>query len=546
MKLNLTALKRRSTKMPMQSEFAADRPSRLTGSDILEIGGRLEHEPSDRLIQAAFKSELDDQMALSDFMDWVDLAHTLVMIESGIIPSEAGRELLKVILQLNANPSDFVPTPAKGDIYTNREAWLGERSPAVHWLGAGRARREATTTAYQLKVRKNLIELAEALTATGQALVARADEFSAALMPDYTYLQSAQPTTFGHYLLGFAYPLLRDLERLRQLYERVNLSPAGCGSTNGSRLMQHRERLSAMLGFEGVVVHARDAMWQADLQIEVTALLTAILINLDRLAEDLQIFATDEFGLIGFDDRHARASKIMPQKKNPFALTHIRGMTGKMIGALTTSAVVGRTPSGQPDNRLPLYGLIPQSIENTRLTVALMGEVLTFLSFNVQHARSKLDRGFTLAADLAEVLVLECGISFRQAHRLVGYIVRLSLPAGNFNALTLDDLALAGEAVLGQRIELSDAVLKNALNPEVSIAMRTETGGVAPTAMQEMLVKCSQALQESTAWYKSGQYRLKKAEKSLFQTAQAYAGLSNSLPESEKAQADADLPTRKY
>ncbi len=108
------------------------------------------------------------------------------------------------------------------------------------------------------------------------------------------------------------------------------------------------------------MVHARDAMWQADLPIEAAAVLTAVLVNLDRLAEDLQIYATEEFALVELDDRHTRASKIMPQKKNPFALTHVRGVASTMIGTLAASAAASRTPSGQPDNRLPLYGMIPR------------------------------------------------------------------------------------------------------------------------------------------------------------------------------------------
>ena len=290
---------------------------------VLEVGGRLAHGPSDKLIQTAFKQELDDQAHLFAAMGWVDIAHTLVMMDAGIVPPAPGRELLAALLKLQERPDDFILDPSLGDLYTNREAWLAGQTPAVSWLGAGRARREATTTAFLLKLREGLLGLAQALAVAGMLFTAKAEELRTALMPDYTYLLAAQPTSFGHYLLGFVYPMLRDLERIRALYRRVNLSPAGCGSTNGSRLPQDRERLCELLGFDGLVTHARDAMWQADLPIEAAATLTAILVNLDRLAEDLQIFSTEEFGLVELDDCHARASKIMPQKKNPFALTHV-------------------------------------------------------------------------------------------------------------------------------------------------------------------------------------------------------------------------------
>jgi argininosuccinate lyase len=503
--------------MAAENKRGPDCPSSVT-EQVLEVGARLAGGPSERLVRAAFRRELDDQADLFDAMSLADLAHTLAMTEAGVVPVEAGRELLAALLRLHERPSDFIPDPARGDLYTNREAWLAEQSRAGLWLGAGRARREATTTAFLIKMRAGLLDLAEALTAAGRAITARAREFRSALMPDYTYLQSAQPTSFGHYLLGFACPLLRDLDRLRALYGRVNRSPAGCGSTNGSRLPQDRERLRELLGFDGLAIHARDAMWQADLPIEAAAVLTAILVNLDRLAEDLQIYSTGEFGLVELDDRHARASKIMPQKKNPFALTHVRGLANAMIGTLAASAAAGRTPSGQPDNRLSLYGMIPRAIEDTRDAVALMGEVVRFLAFHEQRGRERLDDGFALATDLAEVLVLESGLDFRQAHRLVGRLVRNRLADGNLKGLTPDELAAVALEVLGRRVELSETVLRAALNPGAAVSARTVPGGAAPEVIDEMIGECERALAEAEAWTSRQCHRLRTAEDLLLRT----------------------------
>ncbi len=462
-------------------------PSSIVGQ-VLEVGARLECGPSERLIQTAFQSELDHQAELFAAMSLVDLAHTLVMMEAGVIPAESGRDLLAALLRLQESPATFRPHPVCGDLYTNREAWLLTQTDAAAWLGAGRARREATTTAFQ---------------------------FGAALMPDYTYLQAAQPTTFGHYLLAFVDPLLRDLDRIRALFERVNRSPAGCGSTNGSRLPQPRARLGALLGFDGLVTHARDAMWQADLPIEVAATLTAILVNLSRLAEDLQIYATEEFGLVELDDRHARASKIMPQKKNPFALTHVRGMAHSMIGTLAATAATACTPSGQPDNRLTLYGIIPQAIEATRDNVALMEEVVGWLRFDSQRGRARLENGFALATDLAEVLVLECGLDFRQAHRLVGFLVRRHLENGDLSRLTAAELTAAAEQNLGQRVELSASVLQRVFDPEGAILARTGPGGAAPDSVDRMIASCMAALEEAEVWTSRCRRRIRAAEASL-------------------------------
>ena len=499
----------------MATEAATEKNPDFLAARVLEVGARLREGPSERLIQAGFRKELADQEGLFDAMSRADLAHTLAMMEAGIVPAEPGRALLAALLELHERPADFVPDPARGDLYTNREAWISGRTAAAGWLGAGRARREATTTAFQIKVRENLLELALSLAAAGRVLAARALEFRGALMADYTYLLSAQPTSFGHYLLGFAYPCMRDLERLRALYPKVNRSPAGCGSANGSRLPQDRERLAELLGFEGLAVHARDAMWQADLPIEATALLAGVMINLDRLAEDLQIFSTEEFALTELDDRHARASKIMPQKKNPFALTHVRGLANAMIGNLAASAAAGRTPSGQPDNRLLLYGTLPRAIDDTREAVELMGEVVQSLAFRERHARARLDHSFAVATDLAEVLVLECGLDFREAHRLVGHLVRRHLANGDFGVLTPDGLTEAAEQVLGRRIQLPELTLRDALDPSAAVAARTVPGGAAPESMAVMIGACERVFAEAEAWACDCRQRLDAADNSL-------------------------------
>src|SRR5579864_277085 len=362
-----------------------DSPLPLSGgeqdrnSEVLGVGSRLAAGAAAELVQTAFARELADQLALFRGMSLADLAHIVMLIETGVTPRAAGASLLEALLALHEHPPDFSPTPESGDLYTNREAWLATRTPAVGWLGAGRARRESTTTGYRITVRSCLLAFADALMKVGTALVERADEDRATLMADYTYLQPAQPTTFGHYLLGFAYPLLRDLERLQALYTRTNRSPAGCGSVNGSHLPQDRSRLAELLGFDGLAQHARDAMWQPDGPIETLSVVVTALVNLDRLAEDLQIFATAEFGLVDLAEGHSRASVIMPQKKNPYALAYVRGATNELTGMLTSVATLGRTPSGQVDNRVFIYGDVPRALETAAGVATLMSGVIAGL-----------------------------------------------------------------------------------------------------------------------------------------------------------------------
>ncbi len=460
---------------------------------VLEIGTRLKIAPSERMISSVFGAELRHQAHLFETMGLADIAHTLIAIELNTIPKTAGYQLLAQLLELQKKPDSFEITPSRGDIYTNREAWLAERTDMVGWLGAGRARREATTTAFVLVMRQLLLEFTETLILLAMTMVQKVEQHVLSIMPDYTYLQAAQPTTFGHYLLGFAYPLLRDLERLESFLSRLNCSPMGCGSTNGSRLVQGRQKLAELLGFNGLISHARDAMWQADLFIEVTSLLTTCSINLSRLAEDLQVYSSQEFALVELDDQHARASKIMPQKKNPFALTHIRGVANKMIGVSATVTASARTPSGQPDNRLLIYGELPEAMQTVNNAMALMSEVLQEIKFNTNRGKVLVESGWILATDLAETLVLECGLDFRSAHQIVAY---LASEYQDKSILELDHKLVmqSTEKVLGHSVSVTEQQLKSALDANLAIQARSEPGGTATPCMDSMIAECREKL----------------------------------------------------
>ena len=265
---------------------------------VLEIGSRLSEAPSQRLVASAFAEEIAGQSELFGPLELVDLAHCITLNEQGVIPSKAARPLVAALLDLRQDGAALTAEAVYGDLYTNWEAQIAGRTSTAGWLGTSRARREALTTAYHLLLRDRLLELGVRLLEFGRSVIAVASNHAESLMPDYTYLQAAQPTSFGHYLSGFAWPVLRDLQRLEALYARANLCPAGCGSSNGSVAFQDRASLARRLGCAGPLAHARDAMWQADLAIEAMGLAVAATIGLDRLAEDLMVFATAEFGFV--------------------------------------------------------------------------------------------------------------------------------------------------------------------------------------------------------------------------------------------------------
>ena len=486
---------------------------------VLEIGGRLKSAPADSLVNSAFTNELKQQAGLFSAMGLVDLAYTITGINSGVIPAREGGELLSKLLELHSGPDSYQPKPEAGDLYTNREAWLGQQTTAVGWLGAGRARREATTTAFLVLQRQQLTRLLASLASFGLALKQRAGDYKQALMPDYTYLQAAQPTTIGHYLTGFLYPLLRDCERILGLYQRSNSSPMGGGSTTGSKLALDRQKMADLLGFDALTVHTRDAMWQPDIPIETAAIFCGCAVNMSRLAEDLQIFSSREFALVELADQHARASRIMPQKKNPFALTHIRGICNEMMGLMTSVNAMARTPSGQPDNRLWIYGALPEAGANLISSVYLFTDVVQNMDFRPARAKQLLNDTSVMATDLAETLVLHGKIDYRSAYKLVAKLVDDYQSQGGISNLSSAAVNTAAVALLGQDLSVGDSEIRQALDPRHSIESHTEPGTAAKASMAEMLDECKHRLSLVMNDADKRKQRLERIEKQLLDNA---------------------------
>ena len=504
----------------------SDRVREQGGERRLEavgLGGRLLEGPGAELVAAAGRLEAADAPILDPGLHAADVAHAIVLVEAGVLPRETGSRLVRQLLALRHIPLAARPAdPRLGDAFANREAWLAERdAEAAGWLCAGRARREGTTTAYHIAVRDRLLAFAGTLVGTGSAIVDLAETHVQTLMPDYTYLQQAQPTTLGHYLLGFAYPVLRDLDRLQGCYARTNLSPAGVGSVNGTRWPIDRDRLAALLGFDGLTTHARDAMWQADQPLEVMGVVTAALLNLDRLAEDLQIWATSEFDLIELSERHVRGSMVMPQKKNPYALTFVRGVASATIGRLAAAATLGRTPSGQMDNRIFAYGEVPRALDLANETARLMGAVVAGLAVNSELMSRRAREGWAQATDLAEAIVVETGLDYRAAHRVVGRAIRLAKERG-LTPATLSPALLdeAASELVGRPLGLERRAIAEAMDPARGVAARRGPGGAAPAAVREMIAECRARLAAGKGWGEDAAARLRNAAAALDASAQ--------------------------
>lgn len=481
----------------------------------LGVGGRLSSPPALLMVETAYSLETEEGDLYSPFMCLADLAHTVMLMETSIIPHEAGRALLQALLadiRKGADTQAF--NPALGDLYTNRFHHLRQQVPeAAGWLQAGRARREVTTLAFYMILREELLHLSHSLAALMRALLNQAETHLLTIMPDYTYLQTAQPTTLAHYLLSFVQPIARDFDRLQLAYRHVNLSPAGIGSTNGSGLPLDRKRLADLLGFDGLSHHARDAMWQPDTPIEVVAMVAAALTNADRLAEDLQIWATAEFDLVELADEHTRISVIMPQKKNPYSLAFIRGIAREAIGQVASTLAHQMTPSAQVDNRIFSYNLLPRTLNQASKSVRFLAEIISAARFKVENMAVRAGQGFSGATELADFIMQTFAIDAYRAHRLVGQAVRVA--AKNNQALTAALIESVAEEAGLQPLLLTDEQIQHVIDPGSVVRSRHGVGSAHPDAVRALIDQFRGVVETAESWNEASGERIEKSQQAL-------------------------------
>ncbi len=445
--------------------------------------------PAAELIAAGFGLENADAPILHHGMNLADLAHLLDLSAAGVIPPDAASRLLALVLETMEIPaSEFPYDPANGEPYNSREKYFVSRAGDVAgWLHAGRPRREALRVAFRLRLRSDLASLMEAAADLAASLASRAREHSATLMADQTYLQHAQPSTFGHYVLSFAFPVLRAGRRLSEALAWTDASPGGAGCVNGTRLRADRAHVAALLGFRTVAEHTRDAMWQIDGLFDMVSAAAGLVITQSKLAEDLEIWASQEFDYVSLADGYSRASVLMPQKRNPYALSIIRGAAGTLIGRLTGLLAVAKTPSARSDNLIFAYGEVPRALDLALRATELTTGVVRTLEVNTGRMRAALESGFSQATDLAEYIMQTCGIDYRTAYRVVGRAVREASAAG-LRGADIDGALLdaAATGVTGAPLGLADHDLAAALDPWQIVQSRTSLGGASPAEVTRM------------------------------------------------------------
>ncbi len=372
------------------------------------------------------------------------------------------------------------------DIHTAVERRLGELiGPLAGKLHTGRSRNDQVATDFRLWMLDTLPELDSAIVGLQSTLVRLAEKHLSTLMPGYTHLQRAQPVTLSHWLLSHFWALNRDRERLSDLRDRVAILPLGCGALAGTAFPVDRTALSDALGFDAPAPNSLDAVSDRDFAAEYLFCAAMTGVHLSKLAENVILFSTAEFGFFELSDAFSTGSSLMPQKKNPDIFELARGKAGTLIGLLTgILATLKGLPSTYDkdlqEDKVPVF----QATDILLAILPVLAGALETMTVNEKRMSDAIDASM-LATDVADYLVRK-GVPFREAHQMVGNAVR----AAAEKSVSLDQLSLNDWQALGP----FEANVKDVFDPLKSVEARNATGGTSPRAVKEQLIKAKSLL----------------------------------------------------
>ncbi len=361
------------------------------------------------------------------------------------------------------------------DIHMQTEARLAEAiGPVAGRLHTARSRNDQVATDFRLWVRDAIDQVLAALGGFQAALLVRAEEHAASVMPGFTHLQSAQPVTLGHHLMAYHAMIARDVSRFADARVRMNRSPLGSAALAGTGFPIDREMTAHALGFDGPMTNSLDGVSDRDFALDYLVAATQCALHLSRLAEEFVLWASQPFGFVALSDQWSTGSSIMPQKRNPDAAELVRGHAGRIMGCMTALMV---TMKGLPlayskdmqDDKPPVF----EAHDLLALSIAAMTGMVESATFRTERMRAVAEAGFATATDLADWLVREAGLPFREAHHVTGRAVKRAEDLG----IALDALSIEDLQAIDARI---DDRVYGVLSVDASVASRTSFGGTAP------------------------------------------------------------------
>lgn len=449
-------------------------------------------------------------------------AHALVLAEGGIISAENARAICAAVAEIRAGGADAVAyQPGVEDLFFRIESLIIEQTGPDFGgnLQLARSRNDLGQALSRMAIRDRILAVAADLLALRSAVDDLAQRHLHTLMPGYTHTQPAQPVTFAHYLAGVLTFLAKDQQRFARAYANVNESPLGAAAFTGTGFAIDRQRVADLLGFDRVIASTHHSIGAGDHLTDTAFAVQSLAVGLSRVTKDLLFFATQESGALHIDDSFIQISSIMPQKRNPVVLEHLRARLSRAMGYAQTVAVQCHSiPYGDTqDIEDEILPPVMAGLEAIQECIQLYTAVFETLTLNEAHLARRAGEGFTTATELADALVREAGLPFRSAHSIVARMVRGSVEAlereSGQPVMTLEMLQAAAQEVLGRSVDFSAGQLTRALDARAFVDARNGLGGVAPSSTGALLVELTAAQAQDRTDIERGRQRLEEAER---------------------------------
>jgi argininosuccinate lyase len=472
-------------------------PQQQPSQPVRLWGGRFESGPAEALTRLSVSVQFDWRLAPYDLL--ASQAHARVLHRAGLLDDTELARLQAAIddLRQACQSGEFRPAASDEDVHTALERGLLERVGSLGGrLRAGRSRNDQVATDLRLYLRDQARLITSRLAELEGALIEQAERQltePATAAPGFTHLQHAQPVLLSHQLLAHVHALSRDAARLADWDARTAVSPLGAGALAGSSLPLDPQAVAAELGFTSAAANSMDAVSDRDFAAEFCFIAALTGVHLSRLGEEIVLWCSQEFGWAQLDDAYATGSSIMPQKKNPDVAELARGKAGRLIGGLTGLLV---TLKGLPlsynrdlqEDKEPVF----DAVDTLLLVLPAMAGLVSTLRFARERISGSAAAGFTLATDLAELLVRR-GIPFRDAHEAVGHLVVWC----QVHDRQLDELS---DAELASVSPLLTPDVRDVLSVSGALAARDTPGGTAPGRVAGQLAALRQLVQRHAAW----------------------------------------------
>jgi len=452
-------------------------------------GGRFSDKPAELMQAINVSIGFDRRLARQDLAG--SQAHAAMLRKAGVISSEdeaAIQQGLAAIVQ-EIEDGAFPFREEFEDIHMNVEARLRELiGPTAGRLHTARSRNDQVAVDFRMWVREACDRTGGLLRALQAALLAKAEPHAATLMPGFTHLQPAQPVTFGHHLMAYVEMFGRDASRFADARARMNESPLGAAALAGSPFPIDREMTAKALGFEAPTANSLDSVSDRDFALEALAAGAICALHLSRLSEEIVVWMTPQFGFVKLSDAFTTGSSIMPQKKNPDAAELIRAKAGKALGSFQQLSVVMKGlplaySKDMQEDKVPTF----EAFDALELSLRAMAGMVADLEPNTARMAAAAGAGFSTATDLADWLVRELGLPFRDAHHITGSAVKRAEALG----CDLAGLPLAELQALEPRISKG---VYGVLTPEASVASRKSYGGTAPDQVRAQIQRWKEIL----------------------------------------------------